>query len=371
MTRSFCVPRWDFRAYDGPRGEEFKDMSELLVFRGLKVDLPTARGWVRPVNEVSLRIGAGESLGLVGESGSGKTMMALSLMGLLPPGARVSGAAILSPANSASENLAELDEARWQRLRGLDVAMIFQEPMTSLNPVMRVGDQIAEAIAAHFPDTNKERINYWVLEALRLAAVPEPSVRAGQFPHQLSGGLRQRVMIAMAIAAGVSDSEEEGTPLEFRKPGTPLSKPRLLIADEPTTALDVTVQKQILELLDGLRRRLGLGLLFITHDLGVVARVADRIVEQGRVGDVLRTPRHPYTQGLIAASPTLERGRLSPIPGIVPQLTELPPGCSFEPRCPVRLPECRLAVPELRDAGHNQAARCILVGNANEVVLKP
>jgi peptide/nickel transport system permease protein len=353
-------------------------MSELLDVHGLTVDLPTARGWVRPVNEVSLRIGPGESLGLVGESGSGKTMMALSLMGLLPPGARVSGRAILSPANSAPENLAELDEARWRRLRGLDVAMIFQEPMTSLNPVMRVGAQIAEAIAAHFPEINKEKINYGVLEALRLAAVPEPSVRAGQFAHQLSGGLRQRVMIAMAIAAGVSDSEDEAAPLELRKPGIPLTKPRLLIADEPTTALDVTVQKQILELLDGLRRRLGLGLLFITHDLGVVARVADRlavmyagrIVEQGRVGDVLRTPRHPYTQGLIAASPTLERGRLSPIPGIVPQLTELPPGCSFEPRCPVRLPQCRSAVPELREAGHNQAARCILVGNANEVALK-
>jgi len=376
MTRSFCVPRWDFRVYDGARVAEFQSMSELLDVRGLTVDLPTARGWVRPVNDVSLRIGPGESLGLVGESGSGKTMMALSLMGLLPPGARVSGAAMLAQANAAPQNLANLDEAGWRRLRGLDVAMIFQEPMTSLNPVMRVDPQIAESIAAHFPDTNKERINYWVLEALRLAAVPEPSVRANQFPHQLSGGLRQRVMIAMAIAAGVSDSEEHVAPLEFRKPGTPLSKPRLLIADEPTTALDVTVQKQILELLDGLRRRLGLGLLFITHDLGVVARVADRvavmyagrIVEQGRVGDVLRTPRHPYTQGLIAASPTLERGKLSPIPGIVPQLTDLPPGCSFEPRCPVRLPECRLAVPELRDAGHNHTARCVLVGK--EVELK-
>lgn len=376
MSPSFCVPPQDFHVYHGPWAHLSKTMSELLNVRGLTVDLPTARGWVRPVNEVSLRIGPGESLGLVGESGSGKTMMALSLMGLLPPLARVSGEAILTPANSSSQNLATLDEPCWRRLRGLDVAMIFQEPMTSLNPVMRVGDQIAEAIAAHFPGVSAKQLHSWVLEALRLAAVPEPSVRAAQFPHQLSGGLRQRVMIAMAIAAGVSDPETEPTPLEFRKPGTPLSKPRLLIADEPTTALDVTVQKQILELLDGLRRRLGLGLLFITHDLGVVARVADRvavmyagrIVEQGRVGDVLRTPRHPYTQGLIAASPTLERGKLSPIPGIVPQLTDLPPGCSFEPRCPVRLPECNLAVPGLRDAGHHQLARCILVGN--EVALK-
>jgi peptide/nickel transport system ATP-binding protein len=182
-------------------------------------------------------------------------------------------------------------------------------------------------------------------------------------------------MIAMAIAAGVSDPESAATDHEPRDAKSNEIKPRLLIADEPTTALDVTVQKQILELLDGLRRRLGLGLLFITHDLGVVARVADRvavmyagrIVEQGRAGDVLREPRHPYTQGLIAASPTLERGKLSPIPGTVPQLTELPPGCSFEPRCPLRLPECRLSVPELRDAGNGQAARCILVGRETVV----
>jgi oligopeptide/dipeptide ABC transporter ATP-binding protein len=345
-------------------------MRELLATQGLTVDLPTARGWVRPVNEVSLRIGAGESLGLVGESGSGKTMLALALMGLLPTGAKVSGEARLASGTGEAQNLATLDEARWRRLRGLDVAMIFQEPMTSLNPVMRVGEQVGEAIAAHFPKMDDAKLQRCVLEALRLAAVPEPEVRSEQFPHQLSGGLRQRVMVAMAIAAGVSDPESGGAD------GAPQNtaaqtKPRLLIADEPTTALDVTVQKQILELLDELRRRLGLGLLFITHDLGVVARVADRIavmyagriVEEGRVNDVLRAPRHPYTQGLIAASPTLERGRLSPIPGTVPQLTELPPGCPFEPRCPVRLPECRLAVPELRDAGDRQLARCILVGN--------
>lgn len=352
-------------------------MSELLITRGLCVDLPTARGWVRPVNEVTLRIGAGESLGLVGESGSGKTMLSLALMGLLPPHARVSGEAKLQPVNSEARNLAALGEAQWRQLRGLDVAMIFQEPMTSLNPVMRIGVQIAEAISAHFPAMDSGKRQSCVLEALRLASVPEPSVRAEQYPHQLSGGLRQRVMIAMAIAAGVSDPGSAAAAAESSRNAGPSGlNPRLLIADEPTTALDVTVQKQILELLDGLRRRLGLGLLFITHDLGVVAQVAERvavmyagrIVEEGRVNDVLRAPKHPYTQGLLAASPTLERGKLSPIPGTVPQLTELPPGCSFEPRCEFRLPECRVAVPELREAGNGQAARCVLVGR--EVAVK-
>jgi oligopeptide/dipeptide ABC transporter ATP-binding protein len=352
-------------------------MSELFTARALTVDLPTARGWVRPVNEVSLRIGAGESLGLVGESGSGKTMLALALMGLLPPRARVSGEALLTPANQTPQNLATLDEERWRRLRGLDVAMIFQEPMTSLNPVMRIGEQVAEAITAHFHGMSSGKVYELVLAALRLASVPEPEVRSQQFPHQLSGGLRQRVMLAMAIAAGVSDPETNVAPASAASAtNAPQHKPRLLIADEPTTALDVTVQKQILELLDGLRRRLGLGLLFITHDLGVVARVADRvavmyagrIVEEGRAADLLRNPRHPYTQGLIAASPTLERGKLSPIPGTVPQLTDLPPGCSFEPRCPLRIPECRLAEPELRDAGNQQAARCLLVGT--EITVK-
>jgi oligopeptide/dipeptide ABC transporter ATP-binding protein len=352
-------------------------MSELLITRGLCVDLPTARGWVRPVNEVTLRIGAGESLGLVGESGSGKTMLSLALMGLLPPHARVSGEAKLQPANGEARNLAALGETQWRQLRGLDVAMIFQEPMTSLNPVMRIGVQIAEAISAHFPAMDSGKRQSCVLEALRLASVPEPSVRAEQYPHQLSGGLRQRVMIAMAIAAGVSDPGSAAAAAEWSRNAGPSGlNPRLLIADEPTTALDVTVQKQILELLDGLRRRLGLGLLFITHDLGVVAQVAERvavmyagrIVEEGRVNDVLRAPKHPYTQGLLAASPTLERGKLSPIPGTVPQLTELPPGCSFEPRCEFRLPECRVAVPELHEAGNGQAARCVLVGR--EVAVK-
>jgi len=321
-------------------------VKELLEIRGLTVELPTAQGWVRPVNEVSLRISDGECVGLVGESGSGKTMLSLALMGLLPLGARVKGHAQLE-SRRARRELAQLTEREWREVRGQEIAMIFQEPMTSLNPVMRVGAQIEEAILAHEPKLKADEVRNRMLMALRQSAMSEPEQRAEQYPHQLSGGLRQRAMIAMALAAG----------------------PRLLIADEPTTALDVTVQKEILELLQELRRKLGLGLLFITHDLGVVAQVADRvavmyagrIVEEGPAKEVLGSPRHPYTQGLLAASPRLERGKLTPIPGSVPQLTALPPGCAFEPRCGFRRSECSVAVPELRVASAEHAARCVLV----------
>ena len=321
-------------------------MRGLLEVRRLTVELPTPAGWVRPVNDVSLRIAAGESLGLVGESGSGKTMLSLALMGLLPPGARVSGEASLAT-QASTKQLMTLTEHEWRGARGGEIAMVFQEPMTSLNPVMRIGAQIEEAIRAHQPKLKTEEVKRKTVDALRLAAVPEPKARAEQFPHQLSGGLRQRAMIAMALAAG----------------------PRLLIADEPTTALDVTVQKQILDLLDRLRRELKLGLLFITHDLGVVAQVAERvavmyagrIVEEGPAREVLANPRHPYTQGLLKASPTLQRGTLTPIPGAVPQLTALPPGCAFEPRCELRRDECAAAVPALRIIAGDHSARCILV----------
>jgi oligopeptide/dipeptide ABC transporter ATP-binding protein len=321
-------------------------MSSLLEVRGLTVELPTPAGWVRPVNEVSLNIGAGESLGLVGESGSGKTMLSLALMGLLPPGARVSGGASLTT-QASTKKLMSLSEREWRDMRGGEIAMVFQEPMTSLNPVMRIGAQIEEAIRTHQPKLKAAEVKRKAIDALRLAAVPEPEARAEQFPHQLSGGLRQRAMIAMALAAG----------------------PHLLIADEPTTALDVTVQKQILDLLDRLRRELKLGLLFITHDLGVVAHVAERvavmyagrIIEEGPARNVLAKPLHPYTQGLLRASPTLKRGTLTPIPGTVPQLTALPPGCAFEPRCDLRRAECSGAVPALRIISSDQAARCILV----------
>jgi peptide/nickel transport system ATP-binding protein len=216
---------------------------------------------------------------------------------------------------------------------------------------MRVGAQIAEAIRAHHAGLSREDVDRRVLAALDRAAVPELAMRARQYPHQLSGGLRQRVMIAMALAGDDGKAR------------------RLLIADEPTTALDVTVQKQILELLAKLRRNLGLALLFITHDLGVVAQVADRIavtyagrvVEEGPARAVLERPRHPYTAGLLRASPQLVRHQLEPIPGAVPSLTALPPGCAFEPRCPLRVAECAAAMPELRAAGPDHRARCILV----------
>jgi oligopeptide/dipeptide ABC transporter ATP-binding protein len=321
-------------------------MNGLLEVRGLTVELPTPVGWVRPVHDVSLRVDAGESLGLVGESGSGKTMLSLALMGLLPPGARVSGEATLVT-QASPKKLVSLSEREWRDVRGGEIAMVFQEPMTSLNPVMRIGAQIEEAIRAHQPKLETKEVKRKAIDVLRRAAVPEPEARAEQFPHQLSGGLRQRAMIAMALAAG----------------------PRLLIADEPTTALDVTIQRQILDLLDRLRRELKLGLLFITHDLGVVAQVAERvavmyagrIIEEGLTRNVLAKPLHPYTQGLLKASPTLKRGALTPIPGAVPQLSALPPGCAFEPRCELRRDECAAAVPALRIIGSDRAARCILV----------
>jgi len=339
-------------------------MAALIELRGLTVELPTPSGWIRPVDDVSFAIETGESLGLVGESGSGKSMLALALMGLLPSGARIHGEAWLAGANgsgSSRVNLLTLPERERVATRGCDIAMIFQEPMTALNPVMRAGAQIAEAIRAHHAGLSREEVNHQVLAALERAAVPEPELRARQYPHQLSGGLRQRVMIAMALAGG-GDGDA----------------PRLLIADEPTTALDVTVQKQILELLARLRRDLGLTLLFITHDLGVVAQVADRIavtyagriVEEGPAREVLERPQHPYTAGLLRASPQLARRKLEPIPGTVPLLTALPPGCAFEPRCALRRAECAATMPELRAASPEHRARCILVEEKLEKAIR-
>jgi oligopeptide/dipeptide ABC transporter ATP-binding protein len=343
-------------------------MAGLLELRDLTVELPTPSGWVRPVNGVSVALDERETLGILGESGSGKTMLSLALMGLTPPGARRSGEAWLA-GRSNNDNDAERDarndagsgaahgaprrnlltasSPEMRSVRGREIGMIFQEPMTALNPVMRIGAQIEEAIRVHQPDATSAAIERSALDSMQRAAIPNAPTRARQYPHQLSGGLRQRAMIAMALAPG----------------------PRLLIADEPTTALDVTVQKQILDVLVELRRELRLGMLFITHDLGVVAQVADRVavmyagrvVEEGFNADVLRHPQHPYTQGLLRAAPRLERGKLTPIPGTVPPLDRLPPGCAFGPRCEFHRPECDAAVPELRAASETHRARCVLV----------
>jgi oligopeptide/dipeptide ABC transporter ATP-binding protein len=325
----------------------------LLVVRDLSVQFPEpGRGGageaaLTAVREVSFSIAPGEVLGLVGESGSGKSVTSLALMGLLPPPARVSGHAELTVADKPSRDLLSASQNELRALRGSRMAMIFQEPMTALNPVMRVGDQVAEAVLAHDPETSKKEAGRRAVEALREVSLPEPEKSARDYPHQLSGGMRQRVMIAMAI----------------------VNRPQLLIADEPTTALDVTIQAQILELLQELRRKFRLAMLFISHDLAVVSRVADRVavmyagslVEMARREDIFQSPAHPYTQGLLGAVPTLRTDRdrpLSVIEGSVPPLRALPPGCLFEPRCGFRVASCCEALPPLLETSPGHWSRC-------------
>jgi peptide/nickel transport system ATP-binding protein len=300
------------------------------------------------VRDVSFSIASGEVLGLVGESGSGKSITSLAIMRLLPPQARVSGEILFSE-NGTTRNLPVLPDHSIRQLRGSRIAMIFQEPMTALNPVMRVGDQIAEAVRAHGTPSRSEAARLAV-QAMNDVAIPEPDRRARDYPHQLSGGMRQRVMIAMAI----------------------VNRPRLLIADEPTTALDVTIQAQILDLLAELRAKFGLAMLFISHDLAVVSQVADRVVvmyagsvvELGTKHEIFQAPAHPYTRGLLHAVPDLktERGRpLGTIEGTVPPLHAMPPGCAFEPRCGFRVPECTRELPPLVEVAHGHWARCPVV----------
>jgi peptide/nickel transport system ATP-binding protein len=297
------------------------------------------------VRDVNFSIAPGEVLGLVGESGSGKSVTSLAVMRLLPPQARISGE-IISVENGSPQNLATFSDDSMRQLRGSRIAMIFQEPMTALNPVMRVGDQIAEAALAHGSHSRGDAQKRAV-QAMRDVAISDPDRRARDYPHQLSGGMRQRVMIAMAI----------------------VNRPQLLIADEPTTALDVTIQAQILELLAELRSKFGLAMLFISHDLAVVSKVADRvavmyagsIVELGSKAQIFQAPAHPYTRGLLAAVPDLktERGRpLGTIEGTVPPLQAMPPGCSFEPRCVFRVSECGRTFPELKQIATGHWARC-------------
>ena len=300
------------------------------------------------VRDVSFSIASGEVLGLVGESGSGKSITSLAIMRLLPPQARVSGEILFSE-NGTTRNLPVLPDDSIRQLRGSRIAMIFQEPMTALNPVMRVGDQIAEAVRAHGTRSSSEAARLAV-QAMNDVAIPEPDRRARDYPHQLSGGMRQRVMIAMAI----------------------VNRPQVLIADEPTTALDVTIQAQILDLLAQLRAKFGLAMLFISHDLAVVSQVADRVavmyagsvVELGTKQEIFQAPAHPYTRGLLHAVPDLktERGRpLGTIEGTVPPLHAMPPGCAFEPRCGFRLPQCARELPPLVEVAHGHWARCPVV----------
>ena len=318
----------------------------VLDVKNLQTVFFTNSGLFKAVDDVSFSVRRGETLAIVGESGCGKSVTALSIMRLVPdpPGRVVGGTVTLE-----GTDLLGLDADEMRAIRGNRISMIFQEPMTSLNPVMRIGDQITEAVRLHRSMTSKEAWNKAV-EMLRLVRIPEPEQRAREYPHQLSGGMRQRAMIAMALAC----------------------RPALLIADEPTTALDVTIQAQILALIVDLQKELGTGLILITHDLGVVAQTAQRVivmyagkkVEEASVEALFENPRHPYTRGLMASMPAVisqgsnSDARLTEIPGMVPSLTNLPPGCAFAPRCGLAIDRCRAEYPPLQEWDVNHLAAC-------------
>jgi peptide/nickel transport system ATP-binding protein len=323
--------------------------AKVLEVKNLQTVFFTNSGLFKAVDDVSFEVGRGETLAIVGESGCGKSVSALSIMRLVPnpPGRIVGGTVLLE-----GTDLLALGEPAMREIRGNRISMIFQEPMTSLNPVIRIGDQIAEAVRLHRSMTAKAAWDKAV-EMLRLVRIPEPARRAQEYPHQLSGGMRQRAMIAMALAC----------------------RPALLIADEPTTALDVTIQAQILALVLDLQKELGMGLILITHDLGVVAQTAQRVivmyagkkVEEADVEALFENPRHPYTRGLMASIPAvLNSGkaetRLTEIPGTVPSLVGLPPGCAFAPRCSLAIARCRTEYPPLEDRGGGHLAACWRAG---------
>jgi len=326
----------------------------VLKIAGLKTVFRVGGRDVTAVHDLDLEIMHGETVALVGESGSGKSVTSLSIMGLLPKGiGRVTAGTVSFRGKSGeARDLATLDAEQIRRIRGNDIGMIFQEPLSSLNPVYTIGEQIAEPIRIHLGKSHRDA----TAAAIRLlddVGIPDPKRRSAQYPHELSGGMRQRATIAMALACG----------------------PSLLIADEPTTALDVTIQAQILDLLVALQRERGMAMLFVTHNLGVVAEIADRlavmyggaIVETGAVSHVFAHPRHPYTRGLMRSVPRLgEASRLkeagTPLPtiaGSVPTLTALPAGCAFAPRCPLAIDACRTAFPPLAETGEGQLSRCI------------
>jgi peptide/nickel transport system ATP-binding protein/oligopeptide transport system ATP-binding protein len=323
---------------------------KILEVKNLRTSFFTEEGEVKAVDDVSFDVYKGKTLGIVGESGCGKSVTSLSIMRLIPnPPGRIVGGQILYN----GKDLTKLDMNEMRGIRGNDISMIFQEPMTSLNPVFTVGNQIREAVALHQRDLPKSELRNKAIEMLKLVGIPSPEKRVDDYPHQLSGGMRQRVMIAMALSCN----------------------PHILIADEPTTALDVTIQAQILDLLRDLQQKVGLALMLITHDLGVIAEMADevvvmyagKVVEQGEVHEIFANPKMPYTRGLLNSIPTLtkdptgrvKKKRLETIPGIVPNLLHLPQGCRFQERCTFVIDECRVKEPDLRTIAQKDAAQAI------------
>ena len=319
----------------------------LVTVRDLSVEFATGHGWERVVNGVSFEVNRGETLGIVGESGSGKSVTCLAMTGLIPtPGGRVAKGSVTLDGHE----LIGLEQRKLEDIRGDDIGMIFQEPMTSLNPAFTVGQQIAEMVRRH-RGVSKGAAMARAVEMLERVGIPDATQRAEEYPHQFSGGMRQRVMIAMALACD----------------------PKLLIADEPTTALDVTIQAQVLDLLREMQAEFGMSLIFITHDLGVVADICDRVVvmyagrlvETASIDDLYFRPAHPYTEGLLTAMPqigTRGGGRLASIPGSTPLPSQLPDGCAFHPRCPYAIDACKRGEIPLTQLGEGRAARCIRVG---------
>lgn len=320
-------------------------MSEKLVdIRNLRTHFYTEDGVVPAVDGVNLHVKRGETLGIVGESGCGKSVTSLSVMRLIPnpPGKIVEGEILFE-----GRDVIKLSESEMRKIRGNDISMIFQEPMTSLNPVYTIGDQISEAIQLH-QGLNYKEATAKAVDMLRLVGIPLPERRVNEYPHQLSGGMRQRVMIAMALSCN----------------------PKLLIADEPTTALDVTIQAQILELMKKLKKELGMAIMLITHDLGVIAEMAERVVvmyggkvvEEGDVFSIFKSPIHPYTEGLLRSIPRLDSDKetLHVIEGVVPNPLHLPEGCRFHPRCPYVIDKCKVAQPELEQVAPGRWVACYI-----------
>ena len=324
------------------------EKASVLTLRDLRVQFDTPNGPVQAVRGVDLDLAPGEILGVVGESGSGKSVTFLGMLGLLPKSAKITGSAKIEDTELVGASTKSMRSIRGQR-----VSMIFQDPLSALNPVHRVGDQIVEMIRSH-QDVSKKSAAASAVDLLGTVGIPQPKQRADQYPHEFSGGMRQRVMIAMAIA----------------------NDPQVLIADEPTTALDVTVQAQILEVIDDLRDQMGMAVVMITHDLGVIARVADRVqvmyagrvVERTNVESLFSDPTHPYTEGLLRSIPLLGHQRLLPIPGSPPNMLRPPSGCAFRPRCPYALEECAGDVPELEPVGPAESA-CVRAATLNLGVL--